>query len=235
MADQTKNKPDQTKKVPEAQDCGLWTQERGLWTLNLYKIHLQSPTGRRTFKSMTMRILLAFTALLALLAAGCSHDQPNTENVMKMQLTSTAFAEGQPIPDKYTGHGNDVSPPLQWSGAPASTKSFAVICGDPDAPGGSWTHWVIFNIPATATGLPENVAKDGSLPDGSKQGKNSFGNIGYNGPMPPPGQKHRYFFTVFALDTPLTLDVGASKEDVLAAMKGHGLASGSVMGTYQAQ
>ncbi len=154
---------------------------------------------------------------------------------MKMQVTSTAFAEGGAIPPKYTGQGDDVSPPLQWTAASPQTKSFALICDDPDAPMGTWTHWVIYNLPATATGLPENVAKRGSLPDGSKQGQNSFGKIGYNGPAPPPGKAHRYFFKVYALDTVLTLDAGAEKGEVVNAINGHVLAQGQLMGTYQRQ
>lgn len=186
---------------------------------------------------MTARIHWLVAALsLALLAAGCSRgSEPNPENVMKMQITSTAFAEGRPIPQKYTAQGEDVSPPLQWTGAPPQTKSFALICEDPDAPMGTFTHWVIFNLPAAATGLPENVAKTGSLPDGSKQGQNSFRNIGYNGPAPPRGKPHRYFFKVYALDAMLTLDAGAGKGDLLDAMNGHVLATGQLMGTYQSQ
>jgi len=173
---------------------------------------------------------------LALLAAGCSNrSEPAPANIMIMQLTSTAFAGGHAIPQKYTGQGDDVSPPLQWSGAPPQTKSFALLCGDPDAPSGTWTHWVIYNLPATTTNLTENVAKTESLPDGSKQGQNSFGNIGYNGPAPPPGKAHRYFFNVFALDAPLSLDAGADEGSALAAMKGHVLATGHLMGTYESQ
>ena len=186
---------------------------------------------------MTARIHLLFAAMsLAFITAGCSNEsKPDTEDVMTMQITSAAFAGGQPIPQKYTGQGNDVSPPLQWTGAPPPTKSFAVVCEDPDAPMGTFTHWVIYNLPATAGGLPENVAKTASLPDGSKQGENSFQNIGYNGPAPPPGKAHRYFFKVYALDTMLTLDAGAGKGDLLKAMNGHVLATGQLMGTYQSR
>ena len=187
---------------------------------------------------MTTRITMLLAVMFALLAPGCSHDEPvapPTTSMRTMRITSTAFADGQPIPDKYTSHGDDVSPPLQWTGAPPSTKSFALICEDPDAPMGTWTHWVIFNIPATANGLPENMAKTGSLPDGSKQGKNSFGNIGYNGPAPPSGQKHRYIFAVYALDTTLTLDADASKDDLAKALNTHAVTGGQLMGTYQSQ
>lgn len=152
---------------------------------------------------------------------------------MPMLVISPAFASNQPIPQQYTGQGDDVSPPLQWSGAPPQTKCFALICEDPDAPLGTFIHWVMFNIPPAQVVLGENVAKTGSLKDGSRQGKNSFGNIGYNGPMPPPGKPHRYYFKVYALDTTLDLGAGVGKKDLLHAMKGHVLAEGELMGTYQ--
>ena len=185
---------------------------------------------------MIARIHLLIAAMSLAMAASCSHEaEPNTGSVMKIPVTSTAFVDGQTIPQKYTGQGDDISPPLQWTAAPSQTKSFALICDDPDAPMGTWTHWVIYNLPATATGLPENVAKTGSLPDGSKQGENSFRNIGYNGPAPPPGKAHRYFFKVYALDSVLTLDAGAEKGEVVNAMNGHVLAQGQLMGTYQSR
>ena len=157
---------------------------------------------------------------------------------MSFQLTSPAFAEGKPIPRKYTCEGSDVSPPLQWSGAPPATKSFALIADDPDAPDPKapkmvWVHWVIFNIPATATGLPENLAKTQTLPDGTRQGTNDFRRIGYGGPCPPPGDPHRYFFKLYALDTVLELKPGATKPELLKAMEGHILAHAQLMGTYQ--
>lgn len=152
---------------------------------------------------------------------------------MNMQITSTAFAEGQPIPDKYTCAGEDVSPPLTWSGAPAGAKSFTLITDDPDAPMGTWVHWVIFNLPPTATSLVENTPPSGELPDGSKQGANDFGKIGYGGPCPPPGRPHRYFFKIYALDATLNLKSGATKKELLRAMEGHVLAQGQLMGTYQ--
>lgn len=184
---------------------------------------------------MTMRVNFLFAILFAaIFSASCSNEaQPVSANTPKIQVTSPAFAAGQPIPDKYTGHGDDISPPLQWSGAPPQTKSFALICEDLDAPSGTFTHWVIFNLPATATSLPENVAKTGTLPDGSMQGKNSFGNIGYNGPAPPPGAPHRYFFRLYALDITVNLDAGTDKSSLLSAMNGHVLAEGELMGTYQ--
>lgn len=194
-------------------------------------------------KGVTARIKLLFAAMLlgGLAFSGCSKDiQPASEDKdMKIQITSTAFTNGQPIPPKYTGEGKDVSPPLRWMAAStlpqrsAQIKSFALICDDPDAPMGTFTHWVIYNLPPTATELPENVAKTETLPDGSRQAGNSFGNISYNGPMPPPGKPHRYFFKLYALDTTLNPGPGASKREVLSAMNGHVLVEGELMGTYQ--
>src|SRR5215469_1716213 len=119
---------------------------------------------------------LAAAFLAVLLVAGCSNRPDDvqpiaSDNVAKLQVTSGAFADGQPIPDKCTCHGADFSPPLQWTGAPAQAKCFAVTCEDPDAPGGTFTHWVIYNLPATNTALQENLAKTATLQDGSKQGK----------------------------------------------------------------
>ncbi|MGC8743705.1 MAG: YbhB/YbcL family Raf kinase inhibitor-like protein [Verrucomicrobiia bacterium] len=150
-----------------------------------------------------------------------------------MQLKSSAFGNGQPIPVKYTGQGRDVSPPLEWSDAPAGAKSFAIISDDPDAPVGTWVHWVIYDIPANITKLDENVPPKETLPNGAKQGINDFGNIGYGGPMPPPGKPHRYFFKLYALDTVLNLKPRASKQELLRAMQGHILAQAELMGTYQ--
>jgi Raf kinase inhibitor-like YbhB/YbcL family protein len=151
----------------------------------------------------------------------------------KLTVASAAFESGRPIPVKYTCQGDDVSPPLRWEGAPATTKSFALICDDPDAPGGTWVHWVIYNQPPDAASLLENTAKSVALPNGGAQGRNSFGNIGYGGPCPPGGKAHRYFFKVYALDVALTLKDQPDKEKLLAAMKGHIVAQGQLMGTYQ--
>jgi len=154
---------------------------------------------------------------------------------MSMSLTSPAFAEGKAIPIKYSGQGENISPPLNWSGAPAGAKSFALIVEDPDAPMGTFTHWVIFNLPPDKTALQENVPTSETLADGARQGENDFGRMGYGGPMPPGQNPHRFFFKIFALDTKLELDAGASKKGLLEAMKGHVLAEGKLMGTYQRQ
>ncbi len=150
----------------------------------------------------------------------------------QIALTSTAFQEGQPIPVRYTADGEDVSPPLTWTDVPSGTQSLALICEDPDAPRGTWTHWVLFNLLPSAQALEEEVPPQETLPDGSIQGTNDFKRLGYGGPSPPPGQPHRYFFKLFALDTTLRLSPGASRQQVLAALQGHILAEGQLMGTY---
>ena len=158
---------------------------------------------------------------------------------MAIELTSTAFAHGQPIPKKYSGEGSDVSPPLSWSGLPDGTSELALICDDPDAPTAEpWVHWVIYKIPAEATGLPEGIEKRPRLkqPAGVLQGRNSWPsqNIGYRGPLPPPRHgTHRYFFKLYALDTGLELQPGATRKDLLAAIDGHILAEGQLMGMYK--
>lgn len=154
-----------------------------------------------------------------------------------MKLSSPLFQHGQPIPKQFTGEGADISPPLKWEGAPASTKSLALICDDPDAmsvAGKVWVHWVIWNIPATATGLPENVEKKEIVLGGARQGMNSWPRLGYNGPMPPPGHGvHHYHFKLYALDTVLDLPPRATKSQLEAAMKGHILAETELVGTYE--
>jgi len=150
---------------------------------------------------------------------------------MPFELTSTAFASGEPIPLKYTCDGQDISPPLQWGDPPQNTQSFALIADDPDAPVGTWVHWVLYNLPAETRALPEAVPPDAELPDGSRHGQNSWQRLDYGGPCPPSGT-HRYFFKLYALDTVLDLDAGAGKKQVLRAMEGHILAQAEVMGVY---
>jgi hypothetical protein len=200
-----------------------------------HKDALEQAAQRRQTGGMNARMSLLFAAAwFGLVAASCAdRTQPAKEPAMNIQISSTAFAEGQPIPDKYTCAGQDVSPPLTWSSAPASTKSFALIADDPDAPVGTWVHWVIYNLPPTATSLAENTPSSPELPDGSKQGVNDFGNVGYGGPCPPPGRPHRYFFKIYALDAVLNLKSGATKKELLKAMSGHVLGEGQLMGTYQ--
>ena len=151
---------------------------------------------------------------------------------MAFQMTSTAIREGQPIPKQHTDDGRNLSPPLQWGEPPTGTRSLALICEDPDAPRGTFTHWVIFNLPADARELSEGVPAEATPSNGAVQGKNDFGKMGYGGPAPPPGKPHRYFFKLYALDQQLDLPAGAGKQNVQAALTGHVLAEGQLMGTY---
>ncbi len=153
---------------------------------------------------------------------------------MALELTSTAFANGDPIPMKYTCDDQDISPPLQWKDPPEGTRSFALICDDPDAPVGTWVHWVLYNLPGSTLSLPEAVPSDADLPAGGRHGQNSWGRPGYGGPC-PPGGTHRYFFKLYALDAELDLAAGGSKEELLRAMEAHVLASTETMGTYSRQ
>lgn len=153
---------------------------------------------------------------------------------MEIKITSSAFGNGEAIPVRYTCDGENVSPPLKWSNVPQGTKSFAIVNDDPDAPMGTWVHWVIYNIPANVTELAERIQPLQKLNNGALQGKNSWGKIGYGGPCPPSGT-HRYFFKIYALDKTLDLKPGASKEEVLKAIKGHILAEGQLYGKYSRQ
>jgi len=152
---------------------------------------------------------------------------------MAFALICPAFGEGAAIPVRHTCDGDDVSPPLAWRDAPAGTQTFALICDDPDAPAGTWVHWVLYNLPASTAELPENVAKVESLDlGGARQGRNDFRRPGYAGPCPPPGPAHRYFFKLYALDAALPVKAGALKKDVEAAMQGHTLATAQLIGMY---
>ncbi|HEX9129372.1 MAG TPA: YbhB/YbcL family Raf kinase inhibitor-like protein [Gemmatimonadaceae bacterium] len=191
--------------------------------------------------------------LLVLVVVGCDRNASSTADTsvpsaatatdtglgskdMAIKVTSPAFQAGGPIPSKYTCEGQDISPPLVWSGTPAATKSFALIVDDPDAPDPAkpqrvYVHWVVYNISGTTTSLPENAPKTG-LPKGAVQGKNDWGKAEYGGPCPPIG-RHRYFFKLYALDTELTGLSSPTKGDLERAMKGHVIDSGEVIGTYQ--
>ena len=151
---------------------------------------------------------------------------------MALELTSSGFQEGKPIPKQYTADGQNRSPPLKWGDPPAGTKSFALICEDPDAPRGTFTHWLAFNLPAESRELPEGLSPEATRPDGSLQGTNDFGKPGYGGPSPPPGKPHRYVFKLLALDRAADVKAGAKKDQLLTATKGHILAEGQLTGTY---
>ncbi|MBI4350179.1 MAG: YbhB/YbcL family Raf kinase inhibitor-like protein [Elusimicrobia bacterium] len=158
---------------------------------------------------------------------------------MTLTVTSPAFGNNEYIPAKHACGGPDVSPELKWAGLPEGAKSVAVIMDDPDAPPGTWVHWILFNIPPALDGLKENVAKTEVLPDGSRQGRvwgvseDDFSRIGYFGPCPPPGKPHRYFFKVYVLDELLGLPAGTTKSALLKAMEGHILARAELVGLYK--
>jgi Raf kinase inhibitor-like YbhB/YbcL family protein len=150
---------------------------------------------------------------------------------MVFKLESSAFSNEGTVPSKYTCDGPDVSPPLKWSGAPEGTKTFAMICDDPDAPMGTWVHWVMWNIPANVSEFKEGMSKDPKLSDGTMQGISDFKRPGYGGPCPPSGT-HRYYFKLYALDAELSLPESTTKADLEKAIKGHILAEAKYMGTY---
>jgi len=152
---------------------------------------------------------------------------------MTLELKSDAFTGGQSIPTKYSCMGRNISPALTWSDPPAGTQSFALIVDDPDAPMGTWVHWLLYNIPTDRRGLQEDLPVTGKNvdPEAIYVGKNSSGNIGYDGPCPPSGT-HRYYFKLYALDTAINLLPGATRDKILQEMEGHILAQGELMGTF---
>ena len=187
-------------------------------------------------------LILGCFTVLSLIVASCSATEIRDEGgsstieedaITTIVLSSTAFKEGDKIPGKHTCDGQDISPALMWNEPPEQTESLALIVDDPDAPSGVFTHWVLFNIPKNVYQLGEGVSSQEQLDNGALQGKNGFGRIGYGGPCPPQGSTHRYQFTIYALDQHLNLKAGASKKQVVDAMKGHILAQGQLTGTYQ--
>ncbi len=179
-----------------------------------------------------MKCLALLTALLLGCVAPETDEDTTAAKGTDMQITSSAFTPNGAIPARYTcdSQGEEASPPLAWSGAPAATKSFALIVDDPDAPRGTWVHWVLYDLPADTTSLPEGAAK-GGLPAGTREGLNGWQRTGYGGPCPPTG-RHRYFHKIYALDAALG-DLGRpTKDDLEKAMEGHVLAQGELIGTY---
>ena len=189
--------------------------------------------------AMLLSMILALTT-----AAGCSSEprakaEPGSPAeaaaaapTASLKLHTAAFKPGADIPRKFTCTGPDVSPALDWDEPPAGTRSLALIMDDPDAPAGTWVHWVVFDLPASTRQLPEGVPKAEAVPGGGRQGVNDFGKTGYGGPCPPPGKPHRYFFKLYAVDRPLGLDARATKHDVEQAMQGHILAQGELVGRF---
>jgi Raf kinase inhibitor-like YbhB/YbcL family protein len=181
-------------------------------------------------------IILVMMAITMMGAMGCAAaekpaDLSKEGTEATMQITSTAFEHGDMMPVEYTADGANVNPALAWGKVPAGTKSLALICDDPDAPMGTWVHWVVWNLPPTSSGLPWAVPHGDAIAGGGLQGRNGSGKLGYSGPAPPSGT-HRYFFKLYALDTELDLPAGSGKADLLKAMEGHILGSGELMGRY---
>jgi Raf kinase inhibitor-like YbhB/YbcL family protein len=183
-----------------------------------------------TTRKKILCLLVSLTFLFVYLGLDESGAQVKGGN--NMEIKSSAFKSGARIPAKHTCDGVDVSPPLAWKKLPAGTKNLALICDDPDAPMGTWVHWVIYDIPASSQGLQEKLPPLKELANGIKQGMNDFRAIGYGGPCPPSGE-HRYFFKLYALDGPMGLKPGATKTQLLAAMKGHILGEAELMGKYK--
>jgi Raf kinase inhibitor-like YbhB/YbcL family protein len=176
--------------------------------------------------------------LLTIISVGivsCTVNEPELpyKGAMNLSLSSPVFQEGEDIPITYTCDGQDISPPLKWGEPPSETQSFALIMDDPDAPGGVFTHWLLFNLPADSRELPEAVPLHNELANGALQGENGFGNIGYGGPCPPAGSAHHYRFTLYALDQALDLMAGISRKQVIDAITGHILAWGQLTEIYQ--
>ena len=176
-------------------------------------------------------------AVLPILFCGYEKKEKEPEKEvekMTIKVTSSAFAQGGMIPSKYTADGQNISPPLKWEGLPDGVASIALISDDPDAPMGTWVHWVMWNIPPDKKELSENIPPDPKLPDGSIQGITDFKRHGYGGPAPPSGT-HRYYFKIYALNTKLDLPVSSTKAHLLRAMEGHILTEGELMGKYKRQ
>lgn len=176
------------------------------------------------------RAFFFFAFIIGLALACCG--APEKMEPGHLQLTSSAFAEGGVIPSKYTCDDKNVSPPLKWSGVPGTAKSLALIADDPDAPSGTWVHWVVYDVPATVSELPEDVAKTQFIAANARQGLNDFKHLGYGGPCPPAGKPHRYFFKLYALDKLLELKPAATKKEVERAMEKHIVGQSKLMGIY---
>jgi Raf kinase inhibitor-like YbhB/YbcL family protein len=178
----------------------------------------------------------AFGLLVCLILAGFATSGQRGSAagpVEKFEITSTAFAPGGEIPREFTCDGSNSSPALKWTAPPKGTKSLALIVDDPDAPVGTWVHWVIYDLPPEARELAAKMPLDGELADGTRQGRNDFRRLGYGGPCPPPGPAHRYFFKLYALDAKLDSKPGLTKSELEKAMQGHTLARAELMGRYK--
>jgi Raf kinase inhibitor-like YbhB/YbcL family protein len=184
----------------------------------------------RTLQLLSMMLVVVWTA-------SCQTKPQETPaekgaKPMGLTITSSTFQDGATIPQPYTCDGQDKSPPLTWNGVPALTKSFALICDDPDAPMGTWNHWTLWNIPPDSMKLEENFPKTASHPSGIRQGLNSWPKVGYGGPCPPPGKPHRYIFQLYALDAMLDLPEKSNRSALEKALKGHILAEARLTGKF---
>lgn len=185
------------------------------------------------YAGLLWRILLLLAFLFAVpFLAGCRHPDPAiAASSASLTILSSSLQDGK-VPREFTCDGNDASPPLSWTAPPSGTRSFALTVTDPDAPGGTFTHWLLFDLPAGINSLPPGVPKEAQLSNGSRQGRNDFGKLGYGGPCPPPGSPHRYVFTLYALDRTLDATAGADRSHVESAMNGHVVARGEMTARY---
>ena len=209
----------------------------GYYTL-YFMVNLLGKMGKKMLKPGNIFNLTLLVLIMLVFLTACYFTQTKSINknigVKLMKLESTAFTANDLIPSKYTCDKQDISPPLIWDEVPENTQSFALICDDPDAPMGTFVHWVLYNIPPESRQLIEAIPKQQELSIGGIQGKNDFGKIGYGGPCPPRGT-HRYFFKLYAIDRKLQLKPGATKDELLKAMAGHQLATAEIIGQYQRQ
>ena len=185
--------------------------------------------GRRRLSNFRRTVSLIFTVAVALVGANVSLAKGSSA---KLELKTTAFRPGGTIPAQFTCSGENISPTLSWSPPPPGTRSFVLVVDDPDAPAGTWVHWVVYNLPPTARGLPEHAPSGEVIGGGGMQGVNDFPTDGYSGPCPPPGKPHRYFFRLYALDTTLNLRAPVHRRDIDFAMKGHVLAKAELVGMF---
>jgi Raf kinase inhibitor-like YbhB/YbcL family protein len=184
-------------------------------------------TGKKLLLLASVVVVFGFSERFL---SSCKTDKMKTD----LTVTSSAFADSAMIPSKYTCDAENISPAISWSKGPDNTKTYALICDDPDAPSKVWVHWVLFNIPASITSISENQPTDKTILSSAINGNNDFGTLGYSGPCPPRGI-HHYCFKVYALDCSVSLSAGATKDEVVSAMKDHILAEGQLTGRYQRQ
>jgi len=189
----------------------------------------------------TMSAIVMMAALAGLAAAGCKDrkvqsgagDVPEKTAGAVLELRSSAFADGEAIPSAYTCEGADQSPPLEWSAPPEGTRSLVLVMDDPDAPKGTWVHWVLYAIPPATTSLGENLPKEETVSGGMRQGTTDFDKVGYGGPCPPPGSAHHYSFRIYALDIPSDFEMKLTRAQLEEAIEGHVLAEGKLTGTFK--